>query len=159
HFTQFPLSLFLGPIPLQATTNLQSQAVFGQATVDMGHFTPLHGLSVTAGYRYTWEQVRNSLEIFAPPAISGKGDFQYGSYNFTLDYAFTPDVHAYVTARDAFKAGGLNLGIPEGQPFHEFPPEQLSDVEVGVKSQFFIGDMAVRANLAVYDGDYSDIQR
>lgn len=159
HFTQFPTSLFVGPIPLQATTNLESQAVFGQATVDVGAFTPLHGLSVTAGYRYTWEQVRNSLFIFAPPATTGKGDFEYGSYNFTVDYAFSRDIHAYVTARDAFKAGGLNLGIPEGQQFHSFPPEQLSDVEVGLKSQFFVGDMAVRANIAAYNGDYSDIQR
>lgn len=158
-FEQFPVSLFVGGIPVQADTSAKSQAVFGQATVDMGHFTPLHGLSLTAGYRYTWEQFSNKLFIFAPPLTTGDGEFDYGSYNLTLDYAFSDDVHAYVTARDAYKAGGLNLGVAEGQPFHEFPPEELSDVEVGVKSQFHVGGAAVRANLAVYNGDYKNIQR
>ncbi|MFT3728637.1 MAG: TonB-dependent receptor plug domain-containing protein [Terricaulis sp.] len=160
HFTQFPFSLLLGgPLPAELDTDGKSQAVFGQATVDMGAFTPLHGLSVTAGYRYTWEQTHSSAVIIAPPGNTGKGDFDYGSYTFTLDYAFNRDIHTYVTARDAFKAGGINASVPEGVQFHEFPPEQLSDIEVGLKSQFFLGDTAIRANIAAYSGNYNDIQR
>jgi iron complex outermembrane receptor protein len=160
HFEQFPISVFAGTIPVFAATHAKSQAVFGQATVDMGHFSqPLHGLSLTAGYRYTWEELDNSLIIFAPPATTGSGDFHYGSYNLTADYAFSPDVHAYIALRDAYKAGGLNLGIPAGQEFHEFPPEQLSDIELGLKSQFHLGEMPVRADLAIYDGEYKNIQR
>jgi iron complex outermembrane recepter protein len=159
-FVQFPFHIFLGgPIFAQFNLKTESQAVFGQATVDMGRFTPLDGLSVTAGYRYTWESVDSSTLIVAPPATTGSGEFEYGSYNLTLDYALTDGVHAYIAARNAFKAGGVNAGVPVTSPFNAFPPEELSDVEVGLKSQFHLGDAEVRANLAIFRGDYTNIQR
>ena len=68
--------------------------------------------------------------------------------NLGLDYAFVDGVHAYVTARDAFKAGGVNGPVPAGSSFRTFPPEGLEDVEIGLKSQFLIGGVEVRANLA-----------
>lgn len=159
-FVQFPFSLLLGgPLAVEFNTESESKAVFGQATVDMGRFTSLEGLSVTAGYRYTWDEVATSAFIAFPPATAGSGNFEYGSYNLTLDYALTDDVHAYVAARNAFKAGGVNAAVPAGLPFQTFPPEELSDIEVGLKSQFDLGGADVRANLAVFRGDYTNIQR
>ena len=159
-FTQFPFSILLGgPIPAYIDTESDSHALFAQATLDLGKISSLKGLSVTAGYRYTWEHVHNDTFILAPPVVSGSGDFDYGSYNVSLDYAFTPDVHAYITARDAYKAGGVNGPVPVDSPFHTFPPEKLADVEVGLKSTFNLGGTAVRANIAAYRGDYSNIQR
>ncbi|MBX3428306.1 MAG: hypothetical protein KF779_01860 [Hyphomonadaceae bacterium] len=159
-FLQFPFSLLLpGAFPATFDVDTESQAVFGQATVDMGAFSSLDGLSLTAGYRYTWEQVDSSTLILAPPASTGSADFEYGSYTLTADYAFSDDVHAYITARNAYKAGGINGSVPEGLPFHTFPPEQLRDIEIGLKSQFYLGDTAVRANIAAYNGDYQNIQR
>ncbi|RYY32988.1 MAG: TonB-dependent receptor [Sphingomonadales bacterium] len=49
--------------------------------------------------------------------------------------------------------------MPTGSPFRTFPPEKLSDVEFGIKSQFSLGDVQVRANLAAYRGIYENIQR
>lgn len=160
HFTQFPFSVLLGgPIPAALSGKNKSQAVFGQATADMGKLANINGLSVTGGYRYTWEQVSQSTSIAGAPATTGVGEFDYGSYNLTLDYALTDDVHAYITSRDAFKAGGINAGVPEGQQFHTFPPEELNDIEVGFKSQFSLGDMEVRANIAAFSGKYKNVQR
>lgn len=159
-FLQFPFSILLpGAFPATFDVESESQAVFGQATVDVGAFSSLDGLSITAGYRYTWEQVDSSTLILAPPASTGTGEFDYGSYTLTADYAFSDDVHAYITARNAYKAGGINGSVPEGQPFHTFPPEQLSDIEIGLKSQFYLGDTAIRANIAAYNGQYENIQR
>lgn len=159
-FTQFPFSVLLGgPIPATFSVEGRSEAVFGQATVDVGQFGGPEGLTVTGGYRYTWDHVSNSTIIAAPPAVTGSGEFDYGSYNLTVDYGFTDNVHAYITARNAFKSGGINGAVPEGQPFHTFPPEELSDVEIGLKSEFSLGDMDVRANVAAYSGDYKNIQR
>ncbi len=160
HFVQFPFSVLLGgALPATFITKSKSQAVFGQATVDLDRAAGWRGFSVTGGYRYTWEQVKSSATILAPPATTGAGEFDYGSYNLSLDYAFNDDIHAYITARDAFKAGGINGSVPEGLPFHTFPPEKLSDIEVGLKSEFEIADMETRANIAVYSGDYENIQR
>jgi iron complex outermembrane recepter protein len=159
-FTQFPFSILLGgPLLAYINTHSDSKALFMQGTLDLGKVSSLKGLSVTAGYRYTWEHARTDTLIIAPPVVSGEGDFGYGSYDFSLDYAFSEGVHAYITNRDAYKAGGVNGGVPVDSSFHLFPPEKLDDTEVGLKSQFMLGGTSVRANLAAYRGNYSNIQR
>jgi iron complex outermembrane recepter protein len=158
-FTQFPISLLIGPIPASFESTAESRALFAQGTLDLASVGLAEGLSLTAGYRYTWEEIGTAFEITGVSSTSGQAEFDYGSYNLTLDYAVTPDVHVYGTIRDAYKAGGVNGPVPEGSPFRTFPPEHLEDVEVGLKSQFRVGDVGVRANVAVYRGDYEDIQR
>jgi iron complex outermembrane receptor protein len=132
-----------------------SEAVFAQGTYDFGQT----GLSLTTGLRYTWEHSFSSTDITGIPKAQGSVDSDYLSYNVTLDYDLTSNVHAYVTARDAYKSGGFNGPVPEDSPFRTFPPEKLSDVEVGLKSQFTTDNAEFRANIAAYRGDYQDIQR
>jgi iron complex outermembrane receptor protein len=158
-FTQFPLSYFLGPIPARIENRSDSKAVFAQGTLDLGKVGLLDGLSLTAGYRYTWESTSSETQISILPVAKGSADFNYGSYNLSLDYQINPQIHVYGTVRDAFKAGGVNGPVPDGSPFRDFPPEQLQDVELGLKSQFKVGAVAVRANVAAYRGKYTDIQR
>lgn len=137
-----------------------SEAVFGQATLELGRMAPaLDGLSVTGGLRYTWEHSFTSQTIFAPPAVEGSVDDSYLSYTATVDYDISPDVHVYVTARDAYKSGGVNGPVPEGSAFRFFPPERLSDIEIGLKSQFNLGTVRGRLNIAAYRGIYDNIQR
>jgi iron complex outermembrane receptor protein len=156
----FPLGTLVPTISGFFTQTNKSEAVFGQATVDLGKLSPsLTGLSVTGGLRYTWEHSFTSQTIGGPPAVSGSVDSDYPSYTATLDYDVTPGVHVYVTARDAYKSGGVNGPVPVGSAFRTYAPERLSDVEVGLKSQFSIGDMDVRANVAAYRGIYDNIQR
>jgi iron complex outermembrane receptor protein len=159
-YLTFPIGTLIPPVSAFFTLTNRSEAVFGQATVDLGKLSPgLAGVSVTGGLRYTWEHSFVSQTIIAPPAVSGTADSDYPSYTVTIDYDVAPGVHTYVTARDAYKSGGVNGPVPIGSPFRTFPPERLSDVEFGVKSQFSIGTVDVRANLAAYRGVYDNIQR
>ncbi|MDB5430825.1 MAG: hypothetical protein JWP35_1941 [Caulobacter sp.] len=157
-FTQFPLSFFLGPIPATLDNRAHSYAVFGQGTLDLEKLGAPHGLSLTLGLRHTWDYSYSATAILAPPVI-GEVDFDYTSYNITLDYQPSPGLHLYATSRDAFKAGGVNGPVPVGSPFRDFPPEKLQDIELGVKSQFEVQGMPVRLGVAVYRGDYTNIQR
>ncbi|MBL0914023.1 MAG: TonB-dependent receptor, partial [Sphingopyxis sp.] len=156
----FPIGTLVPTISGFFTQTNKSEAVFGQATVDLGKLSPaLTGLSVTGGLRYTWEHSFTAQTIGGPPEVSGSVDSDYPSYTATLDYDVTPGVHVYVTARDAYKSGGVNGPVPVGSQFRTYAPERLSDVEVGLKSQFSIGTMDVRANVAAYRGIYDNIQR
>lgn len=159
-YTFFPFGTLLPTATASFVQKNHSEAVFGQATLELGRLSPsLDGLSVTGGLRYTWEHSFVSQTIFAPPAVEGTSDDKYPSYTATIDYDVTPDVHIYVTARDAYKSGGVNGPVPVGSQFRTFPPERLSDVEIGLKSQFNIGDVKGRLNIAAYRGVYKDIQR
>lgn len=156
---QYPLTALVGPVPAIINNRARSHAVFGQATIDLGKAGLLRGLSLTGGLRHTWDETSNYTQIFVLPATSGAGKFEYTSYNASLDYAFADGVHAYVTARDAFKAGGVNGPVPANSPFRTFPPEKLEDVEVGLKSQLRIAGVPTRFNVAAYRGIYTNIQR
>uniref|UniRef100_UPI0035CBA371 TonB-dependent receptor n=1 Tax=uncultured Sphingomonas sp. TaxID=158754 RepID=UPI0035CBA371 len=158
--TSFPIGALIPPVSAFAEQRSHSEAVFGQATVDLGKASPaLTGLSVTGGLRYTWEHSFVSQTIIAPPAVTGTADSKYLSYTATLDYDLTRGVHAYITSRDAYKSGGVNGPVPVGSAFRTFPPEKLSDIELGVKSQFTLGTVQFRANVAAYRGIYDNIQR
>lgn len=159
-YTFFPLGALVPAISGLFDSRNHSEAVFGQATVDLGKLSAgLAGLSLTGGLRYTWENSFSSQIIGTPIPVSGSVDSHYPSYTVTLDYDLAKGVHTYITARDAYKSGGVNGPVPQGSEFRTFPPEKLSDIEIGVKSQFAIGDVKVRANLAAYRGIYQNIQR
>lgn len=152
-YTFFPFGALVPSLSAIFDTENESEAVFGQATYDFGRF------SITGGLRYTWEHSFTSQTIGAPPAVAGSFDDSYLSYTATLDYEVADDVHVYVTARDAYKSGGVNGPVPAGSEFRFFPAERLSDIEVGLKSEFAVGDVDVRFNVAAYRGIYDDIQR
>ena len=159
-YTFFPIGTLIPPIFGYFDTRNRSEALFGQATVDLGKLSgALTGLSVTGGLRYTWEHSFTSQAIGGPVAVSGSVDSDYPSYTATLDYDVTPGVHVYVTARDAYKSGGVNGPVPVGSQYRIYAPERLSDIEAGMKSQFSIGNVDVRANVAAYRGIYDNIQR
>ena len=159
----FPIGTLIPPVSFGITNRNNSEAVFGQATLDLGKLSPgLTGLSLTGGLRYTWEHSFVSTttnSIFGSSTTAGSADSRYPSYTATIDYDVTRGVHVYLTARDAYKSGGVNGPVPIGSSFRTFPPEKLSDVELGLKSQFSIGGAEVRANFAAYRGSYDDIQR
>ena len=160
-FDYFPLSVLLGgPITAVQSQGTRSHAGFTQLTYDLGKLSSaLNGLSVTGGYRYTHDELSSYSLIAVPPAVSGTGKWNYGSYTFGLDYRWTPDVLTYLASRSAYKAGGLNTQLPPTSPFATFEPEKLQDVEVGIKSEFHSGDLSARVNADVYSGKYTNIQR
>lgn len=159
-YTFFPFGTLVPTASAIFVQRNSSEALFGQATLKLGSLSPsLEGLSVTGGLRYTWEHSFVSQTIFAPPAVEGSVDDHYLSYTATLDYDVSSGVHVYVTSRDAYKSGGVNGPVPVGSAFHTFPPERLSDIELGLKSQFTLGSVKGRFNIAAYRGIYDNIQR
>ena len=160
NYTFFPFGTLLPSPSALVVQTTRSHAVFGQATLDLGRVQPgLSGLSLTGGLRYTWEHSFVSQTIIAPPAVEGTSDDKYLSYTATVDYDVSQGVHVYLTSRDAYKSGGVNGPVPAGSQFRTYPPEKLSDVELGLKSQFAVGGAQVRLNIAAYRGIYDNIQR
>jgi iron complex outermembrane receptor protein len=150
---------------------LRSKAAFLQGTYDFSSF--LDGLKFTAGTRYTEDGDHTQLANYtgliggAPPACSisvgcpldRSANFHGLTYDIDLDYQVTPNTLVYVAHRKGYKSGGFTSYF--GGPINalEFRPEYITDWEVGTKSQFDIVQMPTRVNLAVYRGNYTDIQR
>lgn len=160
-----------------------SSAIFGQATYDFGDW--VNGLSLTAGYRYTWDHksftdTRIAPAAAAPPALGGFGTdcaliifgipadpatctrsqsahWSDDNYDVSLNWQATPDLLLYIATRKGYKAGGFNFAASDPQ-FVSYSPEELKDVEFGLKGDWHLGSVPVRTNLAVYRGDYTNIQ-
>ncbi len=156
-----PVDLLVGPLEAIATQTNSSSAVFGQATINLGDLVqPLHGLSVTGGLRYTSERSSTTLAILPAAPAGGVVKSHYPSYTVDIDQSLFGDkAHAYIAIRDAYKSGGDNAGLPASSPYATFAPEELQDVEVGLKSEFRLAEMPIRLNVDYYHGDYSNIQR
>jgi iron complex outermembrane receptor protein len=83
-----------------------------------------------------------------------KATFIEPSWTFGLDFKVTDHVLAYVTTRRGFNSGGFNLAGPA-----TYATEKLTDVEIGLKTDWSLAGRPVRVNLALYRSDYADIQR
>lgn len=156
----YPTFLLGGPVTSYSYRFGNSHALFGQATYKLGHASSaLEGFSITAGYRYTWEKQAVQAFTIAPPTSGGEAKFDYGSYTFNLDYQPSRDMLVYIAARSAYKTGGINGAVPATASFRSYAPEKLSDIEIGFKSEFSLGGMPTRLNVAAYSGQYKNIQR
>ena len=133
----------------------RSQAVFGQVTYDLSDMVT-EGLSITAGYRYTHDfrsltasNVRAGVcsLLFGCPNFQ-KVAFNASSYNIGLDYQITPQTLLYATHRRGYRAGGLNAQA--GNFGFSYGPEKVTDFEAGLKTDFTVGGMEGRTNLAAY---------
>ena len=156
----------------------RSQALFGQFTYDFSNMGA-EGLSFTAGYRYTHDfrsvSAQNYRDAsanagngwkfsFAPGTCSlvngcptfTKASFNASSYNIGLDYQINPTTLVYFTHRKGYRAGGLN---PQALDFGvAYGPEKVTDFELGLKTDFSLGGMEGRLNLAGFISQLKDAQ-
>lgn len=139
---------------------IRSKALFTQGTYDLSDF--ISGLKFTAGVRYTWDYREDSTQPVgggliseAPPANS-----RAPTWTAALEYQVIPDTSVYFTSRRGYRAGGSTAQplTNGGVAVFPFTPEYVTDFEVGVKSDWKVGDVPIRTNLDVYYQDYSDIQ-
>lgn len=156
-----------------------SVGVYGQGTYSL----PIDGLSLTGGYRYTWDHVYEGysqsfgLEPFYPAAgdfcssragvypdcfVSAGARHSGGSYTFGLDYRVSPGTMVYATTRQGYKSGGFNIVAASigatSSPFFSYGPEKVRDVELGIKSDWSLGGMKGRTNLALFNSWLSNAQ-
>ncbi|HWK35912.1 TonB-dependent receptor [Sphingomonas sp.] len=149
----------------------KEKAVFGQATLDLSK-VGIAGLSLTGGYRYSWSDAE--METITPVKDPATGTFVPGTtsasthtkskgYNYTLSVQqqFTRDIMGYVTATRAYVPGGVNAIGQVGQALPGYKPiydsATVNTQEIGLKTQFYLGDVAVRLNGAAYNTDYKNI--
>ena len=75
----------------------------------------------------------------------------------SVSYSHTDDLMVYATYSEGFKVGGFTQRIFPPEPsLPAFGPEYVDSLEAGIKAEFF--DNSLRANLAVYSADYTDLQ-
>ena len=84
------------------------------------------------------------------------------SWNLGFDRQISDTVLLYGSYRRGYKSGGFNpgVGVFFGTAVDEFvfAPEHVDAVEFGLKSNWAVGDMAGRTNVAVYKSWYDDVQ-
>jgi iron complex outermembrane receptor protein len=176
-----PLFGFPGNPVSPQTVNLSapqsSTAVFGQATYDLS--TWIRGLSVTGGYRETWDRRSFTQQRLQPgnpllgvPTCALLGfpgvdpatcverlstSFSAGTYDASVNWQATPNILAYFASRRGYKAGGFNFAAADPS-FISYAPEYVTDVELGLKADWKAGSMPVRTNIALYRAGYDNIQ-
>ncbi len=188
HTTEKYNTTFLDLSPLLAPTELfyhftkatLTYAAYGQATYDLSHLTSLDGLSATGGVRYTNERATLSIkpdDTIAPCATFGCSGFPASdfsnhqsttsknlSYTLGLQEQIWPSLLVYAETRRAYKGGGFNGSLI---PFigtgsvggDRYLAERVTDAEIGVKFQDYIGSMPFRFNAALFEDWIGNAQR
>lgn len=170
-------SLTIGGLNLQRPmARGRTLAVFAQGTLDLSG-VGLDGLKFTAGGRYTWDKRSGTAQQFNPitgncsqGGAPGNGQpfddatcrvdrsarFKEPTWTLSLDYKVKDGVLLYLASRRGYKPGGFNVQVPTTE-YLTYDPETLTDVEFGMKSDWRVGDMLIRANLALFKSWYDDI--
>ena len=147
-------------------------AWYAQATLDLDK-VGVHGLSLTAGYRNSWDystitQVPAVLTlpsgVFVPGTTPITTTSKSNGYNFTFSAAeqVDPDLMFYGTVARAYVPGGVNsIGVSGAQGLPSFSPtytaETVLEEEIGAKWDFRFGGAYGRLDVDVYNNDFSNI--
>ncbi|MDB6063029.1 MAG: hypothetical protein JWM78_3132 [Verrucomicrobiaceae bacterium] len=156
----------------------ESKAVFTNLRYDLSDLV-LEGLQFELGLRYT----RDSVEACTGSGITGSpndvdlSDCEHASSNIVnastnkvdstkttwsagLNWQINPDLFTYLITRRGYRAGGINGPTFAGRltEFQSFAPETVNDVEVGVRTDWDVGGVTVRANASAFVGWYKDVQ-
>ncbi len=148
-----------------------SKALYGQATLDLSR-VGVHGLSVTGGYRYSWDYSNVQTfpqNILYPSGVNVPGAplstviSQSSGYNYTAEVSeqATDKLLFYASISRAYVPGGVNpeasstLDLPDFTP--TFGPEIVLDREIGVKYDFAFAGVQGRIDADAYWDSFSDI--
>jgi iron complex outermembrane receptor protein len=140
----------------------RSGAVFAQAT-----FGLTHGVSATAGLRYTRERktIENAGRLDtqdAPPLLVPGSSYTYSDAiahdawtpKLGLEWQASERTLAYISATRGFKSGGFNLTSREAG--RGYAPEWAWSYEAGLKTTLAGGRAAL--DVAAFRTDYTDLQ-
>ncbi len=171
--TLWPQTYFdVSPIipPSYATNNFRiktdTYAVYSQGTYNLGSLTGMDNLSVTAGLRYTWEDVE--IEQLPQADAYGAADqddsFSDPSWELGLEYDVSDSTFTYLKYRGSFRSGGFNGSAPPVDTGatgggNKFKSETTEDVEAGLKYQGMVLNRPSTLNVAVYKQWIDDVQR
>jgi iron complex outermembrane recepter protein len=163
------------------TNSERSRGLYGQTTYDLeGISTSLSGLKLTTGYRYTWDDYSYGIGSYSPSLgnacltsagtypqtdcfFSAAGQSSGSSWTLGLDYQMQAGL-VYIRSGRGYVTGGFNpsFGFTPGgvnTPQFRFAPESVTDVELGIKSDFTLGSAPAQIAADIFHSDFTDIQR
>jgi iron complex outermembrane receptor protein len=156
----------------------RSEALFAHGTYDLSDY--VQGLSITGGYRYTWDYAstgsRSTNGVDGITRGTGgvatncggifgfdnncyqsvSAHFSSFGWNASIEYQLDPDTLLYVRSGNAYRPGAFNLNVP--LEFSKVQPEHDTDVEIGVKADWDLWGMHARTNADIFHTDYKAIQ-
>jgi iron complex outermembrane receptor protein len=166
---------FSAPVPTYGTNSVDNRS---RAAYLHGEFKLTSRWSIAAGARYTEDERQLISNAYADetsvggppqactiggtdprgpcPLIQKDVTYDYWSWDLSSSYHFNDQVMGYVRAGRGQRSGGWNvpLNTVQDQPFS---PEQLTDVELGVKANQLGGALTLTAD--VFTGNYDNLQR
>ncbi len=149
-----------------STIVTHAAAIFGEATYEFtDQFSAIAGVRLSRDSLNAKGRDGGPFGGYPPPGPPAGPFVQYGDRSWdsatpraSLQYKFTPNLNAYFTYSQGFKAGVVSGQLPHPAPGDPYPqpadPEKISAYEVGMKAT---GD-AYSANLAAFYYDYKDLQ-
>jgi len=184
---QSAVAFYGPPVAANASTFLTYVGNTSAAAYLSGKFKLTDELTLSGGLRYTrdkrevdwktrafdlWGDVgvpfvpgcnlrddnNNSLPLSACD-IAKSATFSEPTWDISLNYEFQPGSMVYATQRRGYRSGGFNSRAVTVLQRIAFEPEKVMDYEVGLKSDFNVGDWAVRLNASAYHDSYKGLQR
>jgi len=159
--TRDPLILTFTDPPPQPSVSLnlvskhRTEAVFGSGTYS---FTPQW--SVTLGARYSADQLPFDEMLctgFPQPCGTYNTSDTKTTWSAKLNYQITPETLLYLSGSTGYKAGGVNLQIPDiGFTPPPFKPETNTVEEVGIKTTLLNNHL--RFDVDAYNSNYDNYQ-
>lgn len=150
----------------------RSKAIFGNLS-----FQVFDGLKLNGGVRQTWDRegvcavqtqpysadpVQSLTDCRSRPGFfESSVKFDALTYTVGADYQVSQQIFSYVTVRRGYRAGGINPPALGGSltPFQFYGPQFINDVEVGLKTQWNLGSIRGRVNVAAFRGKFKNLQR
>jgi iron complex outermembrane receptor protein len=136
----------------------ESWAVYSQVTWSL-----TNSIDLTGGIRYTEDDKEAFLfnENFGQTSVEEKitaeDDWDNTSYLARVNWAMNDDINFYFTWSTGYNGGGFNARASNPDSFQTpFDEEDIESFEVGMKSDWF--DNRMRANIAIFYNEYTDIQ-
>lgn len=161
--TLWPQTYFEGGFV--TTSNFRSD-IMTEAVYAQGTYSLIDQLRVTAGFRYTWEDVDfEQLSQGAAFGAPGQSEsFEEPSWELGLEYDISDAFFAYGKVRSSFRSGGFNGAAPVNDADataggNKFDQETVEDIEVGLKFDGELASRPARGSIAVYKTVIEDVQR
>jgi iron complex outermembrane receptor protein len=155
-------------------TSQTSKAAFVSTRYDLENL--LDGLVLNAGIRFTKDKTSSCTGSAPESGLYDLDDCKQGdgltntaiiksksdspTWNFGFDWQINPELFTYIVTRRGYRAGGANGPTLTGElaPYQTFKPDNVTDVELGMRSDIYLGDALLRTNVSVFSGEYDDVQ-
>jgi iron complex outermembrane receptor protein len=157
----------------------ESRALFANFIYDLsGLATALDGLKLNAGFRYTWDTEGVCAGTTAPTqalftslidcetaagSYTSSVDSSAPTWTVGVDDRVNDNLFLYVTARRGYRAGNINTpnfgANPVLAPFQTYKPQTVTDVEIGAKTDWNVGTVKGRFNIAVFHDKFKSLQQ